>query len=277
MTNLSSLRSSGLRIIATNTYSANDTWTKPSGAVLVRVVACGGGGSGRRPAAGAGSSAGGSAAPFVEMWFPASVLNGTEAIVVGVGGAAIAVTGTDGSNGGYSAFGAWLEAAGGSGAVGTQAFAPFNANYPSISGGPVDAVARGANNRPGGGNGFDGISGVVGGGGGAAGSNNSSAGGAGGASQRYRSGTNATSLNGAAGGTSGGAIGGNGTAGANGSISGMLGGGGGGAGGGGTVTGGNGATGGVPGGGGGAGGFGTTTSGNSGAGGDGRVFVETWG
>ena len=280
MTNFSALRSSGLRIIATNTYSANDTWSKPAGATMVRVVMSGGGGSGRRPAAGAALSAGGSAAPIVEMWFPASSLGSTEAIVVGAGGTAIAVTATDGNNGGYSAFGAWLEAAGGTGATGLS-LPPFSAHFPSVSGSPVDAAARSAASRPGAGSaspgGYDGVAGLIGGGGGFVGANNSSAGNPGGASQRYRSGNAATLGNGSAGGTSGGATGGNGTAGTTGNIAGGLGGGGGGSGGGGSTTGGNGGAGGVPGGGGGAGGFGTTTSGNSGAGGDGRVFVETWG
>jgi len=282
MTKLSNLLTSGgLRIIDTQTYSSNDTWTKPAGAVLVRVVMCGGGGSGRRPAANAAASSGGGAAPMVEMTFPAAGLGPTESVVVGAGGAAVSVTATDGNAGGYSAFGK-LEAAGGFGGTNTVS-AAFSLWHPSI-GAPSTVASRVGSGQPvpGGantGDGQDGAIGIIGGAGGYVGANNSSVGKAGGASSRYRgagltSPANATS---GTGGTSGGATGGNGGTGASGEIRIGLGGEGGGAGGGGSTTGGNGGAGGVPGGGGGAGGFGTTTSGDSGAGGAGQVYVETWG
>jgi hypothetical protein len=278
MTKLSTLLTSGLRIIATNTYLANDTWTKPAGAVLVRVVMCGGGGSGRRPAANAAASAGGSGAPIVEMTFPAAGLGPTESVVVGAGGAAVTVTATNGNDGGYSAFGK-LEAAGGTGGTNTNT-PPFTLWHPSI-GAASTAANRAANIAPGGSNtsfGYDGAIGIIGGAGGYVGANNSAVGGAGGGSNRYRTGAgSAATATSGTGGTSGGATGGNGGTGANGEIRIGLGGEGGGSGGGGSTTGGNGGAGGVPGGGGGAGGFGTTTSGNSGAGGAGAVYVETWG
>ena len=279
MTKLSNLLTSGgLRIIDTQTYSSNDTWTKPAGAVLVRVVLCGGGGSGRRPAANAAASSGGSAAPMVEMTFPAAGLGPTESVVVGAGGAAVSVTATNGNAGGYSAFGK-LEAAGGNGGANGVA-PPFSLWHPSSLAAST-AGTRAATLAPGGtdtNNGYDGAIGIIGGGGGYVGANNSAVGKAGGASNRYQaSGNNAANATSGTGGTTGGATGGNGGTGANGDIRIGLGGEGGGSGGGGSTTGGNGGAGGIPGGGGGAGGFGTTTSGNSGAGGDGRVYVETWG
>jgi hypothetical protein len=281
MTKLSSLLTSGgLRIIDTQTYSSNATWTKPAGAVLVRVVLCGGGGSGRRPAANATASSGGSAAPMVEMTFPAAGLGATESVVVGAGGAAVTVTDTNGNAGGYSAFGK-LEAIGGNGGS-INIAPPFSLWHPSSLAASTAASRVGSLGvAPGGSNsgqnnvGFAGAIGIVGGGGGPAGFDNSAVGPEGGASNRH--GASSVAGGGGTGGTSGGATGGNGGAGANGEIRIGLGGEGGGAGGGGTTTGGNGGAGGVPGGGGGAGGFGTTTSGDSGAGGAGQVYVETWG
>jgi len=287
MTNLSNLAGfgGGLKIIATNTYSANDTWTKPANAAWVRVVLCGGGGSGARPGANAADGGGGAAAPIFEVTFPASALGATESITVGAGGTAVSTTATVGNDGGYSAFGSWAEAIGGMGG-GNAADSNF-----FVSGSPNPYVnSENRNNSSGFGNGgapnvdgYNGVLGLCGGGGGGSGNSSGFAGKAGGALQRFRQ-TAARTFNasfnrgnGAAGGTTGGATGGAGTAGAAGNIAGMLGGGGGGAGGGGSTTGGVGGAGGAPGGGGGAGGFGVTTSGNSGAGGAGRVYVETWG
>jgi hypothetical protein len=281
MTNLSSLRSSGLRIIATNTYSANDTWTKPANAAWVRVVLCGGGGSGARPTANTADGVGGTAAPIVEVTFPASALGATESITVGAGGTAVSTNATAGNNGGYSAFGSWAECMGGLGGLLNTVAAhapPLNPRIPNLFVSRTSTVSDGIGAAKGGAAGYDGASQIIGGGGGSCGANGSAVGFAGGASQRFRSITVADVRgNGSAGGTTGGATGGAGTAGAAGNIAGMLGGGGGGAGGGGSTTGGVGGAGGAPGGGGGGGGFGTTTSGNSGAGGVGGVYVETWG
>lgn len=272
---------SGYRIIASEVFTANGTWTKPAGAAYVRVVLCGGGGSGRRPAANATDpSAGGSAAPILEWYFPASALGSTVSVTVGAGGAAVTATNTDGNAGGYSSFGAFLEGLGGNGGTNnTSATVPWTNSHPTAFW-PPDNINRREVYMPGASRvyyaGYDGAVRWVGGGGGPSGDiYSSSAGRAGGASNRYRA--EYTYGNGGTAGTAGGATGGNGGAGAAGDLRAMLGGAGGGGGGSGTTTGGNGGTGGAGGGGGGAGGHGVTTSGNSGAGGRGEVYVETWG
>ena len=265
MTNLSSLAGfkSGLRIIATNTYTANDTWTKPTGAVWVRVVLCGGGGGGRSIGA-SGNSGGGAGAPIVEKSFPAASLGATESITVGSGGAG-GTNQNNGSSGGYSAFGSLVEATGSAGGSDIAQPPAFSLSHPSV-GAPPAAVTIGGVRTPmrtaaagdssdfpgtsGGGatniTGRDGVIGIVAGGGGSGG--NGGDGRAGGATNRYRS-QGVQAGNGSAGGS--GTVG---TVGATGNIVFGLGGGGG-------------------------GGGGTGTSGNSigGAGGAGRVYVETWG
>ena len=270
---------SGLVIIHTQTFTGNGTWTKPSGAVLVRLVMCGGGGGGRRNAAGSSATAGygATSAPMLERFIPANTLSSTVSVTVGAGGAGATTTNTNGASGGDSYFGS-LEVTGGvkggsGGGVGAK-WAPEGGGAPSpsygLSGTERSAVGGQTADFTAG---ADGAIGVAGGGGSSTSGSASTR--AGGLRSRYR--TAAVTYGNAAGGTTGGATGGDGTAGAAGDITIRLGGGGGGSGGGGTTTGGVGGAGGVPGGGGGGGGGGVTTSGNGGNGGDGRVYVETWG
>ena len=269
------------KIINTQTFTSNGTWTKPTNAAMVRVVLCGGGGSGMRPAANASNPvSGGSAAPMVSMSFPAAALDSTVSVTVGAGGAAVTATNTIGNDGGYSSFGEFLEAVGGNGGKDndTARVSWYNSHPNAFA--SADNITRTETYAPGASRvyygGQDGAAGWVGGGGGPSGDvYSSSAGRAGGARNRNRG--NYTSSNGGTAGTAGGATGGNGGAGAAGEIRATLGGGGGGGGGSGTTTGGVGGAGGAAGGGGGAGGHGVTTSGNSGAGGAGAVYIETWG
>ncbi len=113
MTNHSDLFKSGLRVIATNSYSANDTWSKPAGAVLVEVILCGGGGGGGSSDATDGGQ-GGNGGFMVRETFPASGLASTVAITIGAGGTGGAST-ADGGTGGSTSFGAHLAVSGGGG------------------------------------------------------------------------------------------------------------------------------------------------------------------
>lgn len=108
-------------------FTANGTWTKPSGVNIVQLYMIGGGaggGSGRQGAAGtarSGGSGGGGGAVISFATIPASVFAASEPIVVGSGGnggAAMATIDSNGSNGaagGLSTFssGATLVRAGG--------------------------------------------------------------------------------------------------------------------------------------------------------------------
>jgi Glycine-rich domain len=88
------------------TFTADGTWTKPSGALLCDVIAVGqggGGGSGRRgtnsQSSGGGGGGGGA---IVRRVLPAGSLSGTEAVslnAAGGGGAAQTVNDTDGTTG----------------------------------------------------------------------------------------------------------------------------------------------------------------------------------
>jgi hypothetical protein len=107
----------------TKVYTANDTWTKPTGAKLVHYLLIGGGGgggSGRRSAStnslggGGGGAGGGITAGFVDPAF----LGSTESITVGAGGTGAGDTadntnGAGGTAGGESSFGSFIKARGG--------------------------------------------------------------------------------------------------------------------------------------------------------------------
>lgn len=113
-----------------NTTGAH-TWTKPTGAKLVEVIAIGaggGGGGGMRRASGSGaySSGGGGGGARVHALFAASALSGTEDVTVGAGGTAgVGATSADvqggaGGGGGATTFGTTvkLRAYGGGGGSG---------------------------------------------------------------------------------------------------------------------------------------------------------------
>lgn len=255
-------------------YTSSDTWTKPTGAAFVKVIAIGaggGGGGGYRGSNQVGGGGGG-AGGFSSNVFAASELSSTETITVGSGGAGGAgKTGSDGagangSAGGDSSFGSYVVAKGGSGG---------SSNQTAGSGGVGNVVSGGA-----------------GGAGGAASSNGTAAastvdiaptGGGGGGGN---GGTDSNN-NGAAGGSktlvthSGGsgatAAGGNGTSGS--ALTDTIGGTGGGGGGASYSTatdGGDGGNGGSYGAAGGGAGAGTTTGGDGGDGAGGLVIVITY-
>lgn len=292
--------------------SGTPTWTKPTGAVAVRVICIGAGGSGgsgcngNSTARAGGSGGGGGAVTTAD--FQASDLTGTVAVTVGTGGSAktggAGGAGTDGDNGGSSSFGAFVFAGGGGGgkAGGTSSQSGGGgASQNSSANGTNGGTSNGGATAPAadaiGGQGSNGTS--VGrraewGGGAGGGSGNAAAGTAGGPAifggpaGGGGGGCNAsnTGFAGDAGGANGyGALGGGGAGGGIGSAGtsgsntpkpycGTGGGGGGGSTG---ATGKNGGNGGV-GAGGGGGGCGTNTNagGDSGAGGSGRVIVITW-
>lgn len=110
-------------------FTSSGTWTKPSGAVTVNVIALGGGGgggSGRRGASGSvcGGGGGGSAGVRADATLIASDLGSTVSVTIGAGGSSgAAVTANDtngntGGAGGQTTFGGLVVAPGGSGGSG---------------------------------------------------------------------------------------------------------------------------------------------------------------
>ena len=105
-------------------FTANDTWTKPTGAKMVHYLLIGGGGgggAGRRSlqgntlGGGGGGAGGGITAGYVDPAF----LSSTETITIGAGGtgavdSADNTTGASGTAGGESSFGSFIKARGGS-------------------------------------------------------------------------------------------------------------------------------------------------------------------
>ena len=113
------------------TTVGSSTWTKPTGAKLVYILAFGGGGgggSGRRRGATTATAAfgggGGGAGGRVEFWIPAVALGATETVTIGsggTGGAAQTADGTSGNTGNIgnnSSVGVFALARGGSGGGG---------------------------------------------------------------------------------------------------------------------------------------------------------------
>ena len=101
----------------TQVFTASGTWTKPAGALFVRVVlvGAGGGGAGGHSQFGYAGTGGGGGAIF-ERIFRASDLSATVAITVGTGGAGGSAT-NNGSPGGTSSFGTYIYAYGGGGGL----------------------------------------------------------------------------------------------------------------------------------------------------------------
>lgn len=121
---VSSSFSNGNAAANVQVFTADGTWTKPSGAKTVIVEAVGGGGGSGGTAATTSpqvaNSSGGGGGAYARKVFAASALGATEAVVVGAGGTA----GTSGNNaggaGGDSTFDS-VTAGGGSGGQGSAA------------------------------------------------------------------------------------------------------------------------------------------------------------
>lgn len=266
-------------------FTANGTWTKPTGAKFVKAYmwSGGGGGSGgRRGAAGTnrGGGGGGGAGRLFVLCFDATALGATESVTVAAGGTPGVATTTDntdgvgGNGGGQSIFSQGVCQAGQSGSPGTTsggtgAGAPPNwLEFVSITAGAAGAGGVGAGTA--GSDNFQ-LQTGAGGGGGIDSSNVVSSGGRGG--NVWDPAQNNIVVGGTAG-----TAGGSGGAGNNMTIA--LVGGSGGGGGASSITGaaGAGGAGGVPGGGGGGGGasLNGNNSGAGGHGGRGEVWVLTW-
>ncbi len=182
-TNGSGVLSCGTDAGATfNRYTSGDTYTKPSGAVLVIVEAIGaggGGGGGMGGSAGNNRRGGGGGGGGVKVWkvMPATTVGTTETITVGTGGSAgsggSSGAGTDGGVGGNSSFGSHLTGYGGGGGAGTT-----TTNGGGGGGAGINAVGGNSTSATGADGGGPG--GSSGGASGSAGNNNDDHGGAGG-------------------------------------------------------------------------------------------------
>ncbi|MFA5386691.1 MAG: glycine-rich domain-containing protein [Candidatus Paceibacterota bacterium] len=140
------------------TFLASGTWTKPSGTPKkIQIQLWGAGGGGGRVAGGAGGGGGGGGA-YVEAWFSPADLADTEAITIGVGGAAKTSAG-DGNAGGNSTVHTHLTAygggggggsayggTGGGGGGGTLSAGGLGASPGGNGGGPLGGVAVTATN-----------------------------------------------------------------------------------------------------------------------------------
>ena len=151
--------------IDTYTTAGSTTWTKPSWAKLVKVIAIGPGGPGGSGGRYATSSdryggGGGASGAVVVATFPASYLGDTETVVVGSGGSGGASVGTDnlggnpGSGGTNTTFGSYFAAArgqngsGGSDTSGGAGQALGIASLVSAAGQSAGSGFRGAGQSP---------------------------------------------------------------------------------------------------------------------------------
>lgn len=120
-------------------YTANTTWTKPSGLKRVKVIVIGGGGSGGgtsdSSSRGVGGGGGGGSIKIIE----AASLGTTENVTVGAGGSA--VTGNNnGNSGGTSSFGTHCSASGGGGGYKSAGTALAGIAGGSASGGNINVT-----------------------------------------------------------------------------------------------------------------------------------------
>lgn len=128
-------------------FTANGTWTKPTGAryVFAQVQAAGGAGGGAGATAAGTSSAGsgGGGGGYAEKVFTAASLGGTEAVVVGPNSSG--VSGGTGGNGGSSSF-STISASGGAGgaslAAGTTIASGLAAGGGVGSGGDINNTGQ---------------------------------------------------------------------------------------------------------------------------------------
>lgn len=110
----------GTMLTAVRTYTAGDTWSKPSRLVYAMVEVWGGGGGGAAANSGGYTAGGGGGGGYSQKYIIAASLGATETVTVGSGGAGgTGSSGAEGSAGNTSSFGAHLSATGGSPGNGT--------------------------------------------------------------------------------------------------------------------------------------------------------------
>lgn len=99
-------------------FTANGTWTKPTGAKRVHVQCWGGGGGGGGGATGGvangGNGAGGGGGAYIDHWYEAGDLAASVSVTVGAA-TGNAATSADGATGNPSSFGTLMQAFGGGG------------------------------------------------------------------------------------------------------------------------------------------------------------------
>lgn len=151
-------------------FTANGTWTKPTGCTFFYAEAVGGGGggsSGSRQASGVTSTGGtgGAGGTLVYRWGRLTELSNTESVTVGAGGTGGAAVTTDsqaqqsGVQGGDSLFGSSLYAPGGTngsttgGIIRVRGNATFGAGFAGAGGNAVTQGAIGSYGPGGGGGG----------------------------------------------------------------------------------------------------------------------------
>lgn len=132
------------------TSGSAQTYTTPTGAILLKVTLVGGGGGGGGTASSAGASgagAGGGGGAVVIKWI--SSPNSTYTYTVGGGGAGGVAGNNNGTNGGATTFGPSLSAGGGTGGTGSTATSTFP-SIPAGMGGAGGTPSAGDVNLPGG-------------------------------------------------------------------------------------------------------------------------------
>lgn len=133
----------------TQTFTADDTWTKPAGGSLAFIQCWGGGGSGGRGQANNAGGGGGGGA-YTERWIALSSLGATESVTIGTGGVAQTSATTAGNVGGNTTFGSLLTAYGGGAGDGDITAAGGGGGGGALSVGSLSTAGRdgGKGGRP---------------------------------------------------------------------------------------------------------------------------------
>ncbi len=207
--NKSYIDAAGTKTPQFQTFTANGTWTLPSGVTMVWVTMCGGGNAGNTNAGNVGGNGGDAGQCYLH--YPVSV-SGNVAVIIGAGGVTGSINGGNTSFGSLTAFGGGGGGGGAGGASGALTYTSLSTNlFNQGNNGNNGGSSGGGAGGSGGIGSSDGSGGFGGGGGGGGGY--AGAGGAGGTGGAGGNGRGYGSGGGGGGGAEGYIFPGNGTAG----------------------------------------------------------------